>query len=138
MVINQLAKTTEDVLGGAFSAERIKYALEMTGLGLLAVFAVLALIWGVLAIFKIFMYDLPNKKKAKKAPVVEKKVETTPAEVVSTPDASNNDATVAAIMAAISAYIADDPALSEQYPNGFRVVSFKRVRDKAYWNSKNN
>ena len=137
MVINQLAKTTEDVLGGAFSAERIKYALEMTGLGLLAVFAVLALIWGVLAIFKVFMYDIPNKK-LKKAVKEEKNIDVAPAEVVITPEASSNDATVAAIMAAISAYIADDPALSEQYPNGFRVVSFKRVRDKAFWNSKNN
>ena len=137
MVINQLAKTTEDVLGGAFSAERIKYALEMTGLGLLAVFAVLALIWGILAIFKVFMYDIPNKK-LKKAVKEEKNIDVAPAEVVITPEASSNDATVAAIMAAISAYIADDPALSEQYPNGFRVVSFKRVRDKAFWNSKNN
>ena len=51
MVINQLAKATTD-LGGAFSAERIKYALEMTALGLLAVFAVLALIWIVMTIFK--------------------------------------------------------------------------------------
>ena len=137
MVINQLAKTTEDVLGGAFSAERIKYALEMTGLGLLAVFAVLALIWGVLAIFKVFMYDIPNKK-LKKAVKEEKNIDVAPAEVVITPEASSNDATVAAIMAAISAYIADDPALSEQYPKGFRVVSFNRVRDKAFWNSKNN
>ena len=135
MVINQLAKATTD-LGGAFSGERIKYSLEMTALGLIAVFAVLALIWLVLAIFKLFLYDSANKKSKssmqEKSVNVEQKVETAP-----TPT-TENDAIVAAITAAISAYIAEDSQLSEQYANGFKVISFKRVRDKAFWNSKNN
>ena len=42
MVITQMAKTTAD-LGGAFSPERIKYSLEMTALGLIAVFAIIAI-----------------------------------------------------------------------------------------------
>ena len=141
MIINQLAKATEE-LGGAFSPERIKYALEMTALGLIAVFAVLAIIWIVLAIFKYFLYDLSNKDNEASAPEkpakAEKKVESAPVIDVVPPAINGDDATVAAIMAAISAYIADDPELSEQYPNGFRVVSFKRVRGKAFWNSKNN
>ena len=117
MVINQLAKATTD-LGGAFSPERIKYSLEMTGLGLIAVFAVLALIWLILAIFKFFLYDVAkNKDEAASthAPSkTAKKVESVPTEVVKSTANTENDATVATIIAAISAYIAEDPQLSEQ------------------------
>ena len=138
MAINQLARATEE-LGGAFSPERIKYSLEMTALGLLAVFAVLTLIWIVLAVFKYFLSDISSSKKNETSVKAEKKVESAPVvEVTPPPVVNGDDATVAAIMAAISAYIADDPELSEQYPNGFKVVSFKRVRGKAFWNSKNN
>ena len=135
MMVNQLAANAVD-LGGAFSAERITYALEMTALGLLAVFSVLAILWGVLALFKVFMYDIPQKKAK-----AQKKVEPTPV-VVNEPNvvtpvaASNDDEVVAVIMAAISAYISADPALADEYAGGFRVVSFKRVRDKAAWNKK--
>lgn len=132
-----LAVTTGD-LGGAFSAERMAYALEMTALGLLAVFSVLAILWGVLALFKVFMYDIPQKKAKAKAEV---KAEPAPVVVdepivVAPVASSNDDEVVAVIMAAISAYIAADPALAEEYAGGFRVVSFKRVRDKAAWNKK--
>lgn len=127
-----LAKTAGD-LGGAFSSERITYSLEMTVLGMVAVFAVLAILWGVLALFKVIFYD--SKQKKEKAPAEEKTVVTET--VVPAPVASqNDDETVAVIMAAISAYIAADPALAEEYAGGFRVVSFKRVRDKAAWNKK--
>ncbi len=130
-----LAKTTGD-LGGAFSPERIAYSLEMTALGLLAVFAVLAILWGVLALFKVFMYDIPQKKaKEKVEPKEEPVVVTEPVAPVPV-IVKNEDETVAVIMAAISAYIAADPALAEEYAGGFRVVSFKRVRDKASWNKK--
>ena len=134
MVINQLATTAD--LGGAFSPERIKYSLEMTALGLGAVFAVLILIWLILSIFKFFLYNPPsenNKSSSKDKPA---KVDTVPTEAAKAPAEAGNDATVAAIVAAISAYISEDPQLSEQYANGFRVVSFKRVRGKASWNSK--
>ncbi len=62
MVIGILAKATEQY-GGAFSPERIALSLEMTLLGLGAVFSVLAIIWLVLALFKYFLYDLRNPSK---------------------------------------------------------------------------
>ena len=135
MMVNQLAANVVD-LGGAFSSERLSYALEMTALGLLAVFAVLAILWGVLALFKVFMYDMPQRKanaqkKTEPAPVVANEPT-----VVTTTASNNDDEVVAVIMAAISAYISADPALAEEYAGGFRVVSFKRVRDKAAWNKK--
>ena len=88
------------------------------------------------------MYDFANKTNEtpseQESVKIEKKIEHASTEVVKAPVVEGNDATVAAIIAAISAYIANDPELSEQYSNGFRVVSFKRVRGKAFWNSKNN
>ena len=134
MINNYLAKATED-LGGAFSGERLVYSLEMTLLGLAAVFAVLAIIWAVLALFKVFSIASAKKEAAKKkasSPAPE-----AVQSVVSEPEQSDDDATVAAIMAAISAYISSDEKLSEEYSGGFRVVSFKKVRDKASWNQKN-
>ena len=133
--VTLLAQSTD--LGGAFSPERVSYAIEMTILGMVAVFSVLALLWGILSLFKVFMYDIPqNNAKTKVVPSVKEpaKVEpvAAPAPVVNT----NDDATVAAIMAAISAYISSDPALAEQYAGGFRVVSFKRASTKASWNKK--
>lgn len=128
-----LAKTADD-LGGAFSPERITYALEMTVLGMVAVFAVLAILWAVLALFKVLFYgSSPKKEEATETEMIK-----APEAMVQTPVVvQNDDETVAVIMAAISAYIAADPALSEEYAGGFRVVSFKRVRDKAAWNKNN-
>ena len=62
MMVNQLAAAVND-LGGAFSPERISYSIEMTVLGVAAVFAVLAIIWFVLSLFKVFLYDIPNKNQ---------------------------------------------------------------------------
>jgi sodium pump decarboxylase gamma subunit len=139
MVNNYLAKEVAD-LGGAFSAERILYALEMTALGLIAVFTVLAIIWAVLALFKVFASD--NSKKASKETKPKEECDAavinTPAPVAVPQQTNGDDATVAAIIAAISAYIASDDKLSQEYSGGFRVVSFNRVRDKASWNTKNN
>lgn len=147
MIVNQLATAVVD-LGGAFSTDRINYSIKMTILGIGAVFTVLAIIWLILAIFRVFLYDIPNKRKVEKPKTVHvesKTVDTTPQ---GNPDAMNtvapmvttvsDDAVIAAITAAITAYIADDPNLSSQYAGGFRVVSFKRVRAKASWNTKNN
>ena len=134
MINNYLAKTTGD-LGGAFSGERIVYSLEMTLLGLGAVFAVLAIIWAVLMLFKVFA-KTSSKEAADKednASVVENLQGAVTQPAV---QQSDDDATVAAIIAAISAYLSSDEKISEEYAGGFRVVSFRRVRDKASWNAK--
>jgi GntR family transcriptional regulator/MocR family aminotransferase len=86
-------------------------------------------------------FALPSTEKTTKSESSSKKaVDVQP--VVQQPAApvsqSSDDATVAAIIAAISAYISDDANLSKEYANGFRVVSFKRVRPKSSWNNKNN
>ena len=85
-------------------------------LGMGTVFSVLIIIWAVLACFKFFFHDLKFAGKTKKVIVAE-----TPAEVVATPAASNDEEIVAVIAAAI--------AMAEsESANGtkFRVVSFNR------------
>ena len=47
--------------------ERITYGGQVFLIGICTVFAALALLWGVISIFKIFMYDIPQKRIKKKA-----------------------------------------------------------------------
>lgn len=101
-------------------SERLSESLQVSLLGLGTVFAVLALLWGVLELFRLFFYDLPNKRKnastEKKAPV---KSESAP---VAQPAQSvqSDEELVAAIVAAV-AQVMDKPASS------FRVVSFRKT-----------
>ena len=115
-----------------FSADAWSYAGQMTLLGMGMVFAVLAILWVILALFKvIFAGPSPKAKKQKKTePVIEK-----PAEApVAAPVAQTNDAELVAIItAAVAAYMAEE---GTEYAGGFRVVSFKRVRGGRTWNAK--
>ena len=146
MMISVSAETTpaEVDYGGAFSMERLALAGQVTLVGLLIVFFVLAILWGVISISKIFLYDIPLKKKQKeelaaKVSATVQSSETlqsakTSAPVISEADTAENDEeTVAAITAAVQAYL-----LAEQgnaYRGGFVVVSFKK-RSEA-WKSQN-
>ncbi len=128
--VEETVAETED-LGGALSPARISYALRMTLLGMGMVFAVLTLLWGILSIFKlVFAGKSPKAPKASK-----QKSEPAPAPAAPAPIPAGTDpATVAAITAAIAAMIESDPALSEQFAGGFRVVSFKKKSGKTNWN----
>ena len=106
-------------------ADRVSEALSVSLLGMGTVFAVLAVLWGVLEIFRFFFYDLPKRKsgEVKKEEKTAKPVKPAP---VSAPVAAPvvNTGSDAELVAAISAAIAvvlDKPATS------FRVVSFRRT-----------
>ena len=123
MAPTEVVEAEED-LGGAFSPVRLKKAGLMIIQGLGMVFLVLAVLWLVLLIFKkVFYKDPATAKKAEEA------APATPA-----PPPTGDDALVAAITAAVAAYIESDPALSSQFAEGFRVVSFKKKNGKASWN----
>ena len=116
----------EEDLGGAFSPARLSMAGLMIIQGMGMVFLVLAILWIVLMIFKKVFYKEPKtttKKVEEPAPA---------APVAAAP--ANDDALVAAITAAVAAYIDSDPALSSQFAGGFRVVSFKKKNGKTSWN----
>ena len=113
--------------------ERLADGLQVFVIGIVAVFAVLAVLWGVLALFKIFFYDIPEKKKAEAA---KKALENTPApaypEVEPEVAAPEEDDTqlIAVITAAIAAYTAQ----SGKSALPFRVVSYKRLKGANGWN----
>ena len=131
-----------------FSADAWKYAGEMTLLGMGMVFAVLAILWGVLAIFKlVFAGKTPKEPKAPKVPK-EKAPKTVAKASASVASAEPTDEVKAVIAATIQAIQTDDAALvavitdavaayraEEGSVGGFRVVSFKRTGGRA-WNAK--
>ena len=111
-------------------ADALEYGLPLSLFGFAIVFGVLILIWGILALFKVFFYTIPNAKKnpapkVKPEPKKEVKAEVkAEAPVAPAVQASSNDGEiVAAIMAAIEAYRSANGAAA---PGGFRVVSFKK------------
>ena len=121
--------------------ERITYGGQVFLIGICTVFAALALLWGVISIFKIFMYDIPQKRIKKKAEEelmahcvesdgaasVEAAVPANPAPAAE----ADNAQLIAAITAAITAYNTD-PESGCALP--FRVVSFRRSKGANGWN----
>ena len=124
----------------AFSPEAWQYAGEMTLLGMGMIFAVLAILWGILAIFKlVFAGKTPKEpkvskvkvEKAKEAPVVDdtKSAVAASAPSSATSEAQSNDALIAILTVAVTAYREEEGA-----SGSFRVVSFKRTG--GAWNTK--
>ncbi len=115
---------------GAFSPERLALAGEMTLLGMLMIFSVLSLLWAIIAIFSKVMENSAKKPAAVAAPAP---VLDTALAVVQ----SNDDETIAAVIAAaVAAYMSSEGYSEEVYNGGFRVVSFRRVQGGKAWNSK--
>lgn len=121
-----------------FSGEAWLYALEMTLMGLGMIFAVLAILWGVLVIFKLVFAgksEKPKKENLEKTVKTESpEVKVAPVNSAPTPAASNDAELIAILTAAIAAYEA------EQNPNApalnFRVVSYRRANGGRSWNAK--
>ena len=116
----------------AFSADAWAKAAEVTVLGMGMIFAVLAILWLVLAVFKnIFAKDTAKGQKPEKkepTPVAE------PEPIAVTPQTDDGEL-VAVISAAIAAYRASEEGVTGEAVNGFRVVSFKRAAGGRAWNS---
>lgn len=118
--------------------ERMSYALQGTVTGMVMVFAVLALLWGVVAISKVIFYDLPKKKanKASKKNNADSEPEITAeiSEPIVAMHEANNGELIAVITAAVAAMI-ESGEYKDEFAGGFRVVSFKRSSSGA-WNRK--
>lgn len=123
-----------DTYVGETLGERTTYALSHTLVGMLIVFAVLVVIWAVLAIFKM-IFGGRSAKKEEEAKAPEKKSE--PAASVTAPapaaapaaTASTDEEIVAAITAAITLM-----REAEGTTGTFRVVSFRRTGGARPWN----
>ncbi len=124
-----------------FSAEAWKFAGQMTLMGIGMVFAVLAILWLVLSLFKVVFAG-----KSKKEPKPQKIAKAEPSagsaaeasdDVLSAVLAAGIQAyqedkereLVAVITAAVAAYRAE-----EGEAGSFRVVSFKRASGPRSWN----
>ena len=130
-MLNNFARYTPGQdLGGAFSSERLALAGEMILVGMGMIFAVLVILWAVLAVFKLVF---AGNESGKKTPATVAKTETPAPEPVAEA-AGDDDELIAVITAAVAAYrAAEEPTAAE---NGFRVVSFRRANGGRAWNSK--
>ena len=108
----------QKIIDTAGFMETLGFGAMMLGIGMLAVFAVLCLLWGALVLFKIGFYDLPAKKKVtvEAAPAPAPVVEAAPV----IPAYAEDEELIAVLAAAIA--MAESECLGAK----FRVVSFKR------------
>ena len=121
---------------------RLSYGLQVLVIGIFTVFLSMTILWGVMALFKLFFYTIPNKKKetpkaaeARRAPepfddVPEPEHIPLASDIPAASPASGADTQlIAVITAAIAAY---------QDTNGsalpFRVVSYRRAIGAGGWN----
>ncbi len=138
-----LTNVFSNVSALALDAKTVEYLWQVPILGMAMVFAVLALLWAVLAVFKlVFAGKTPKAPKPEKKPAPKKeaapKAEGTQpddAELMAVLTAAvaahqSNDEIIAVLTAAVSAYRA-----AEGESSGFRVVAFKRAGSRA-WNTK--
>ncbi len=107
--------------------ERVTYALQVSLIGMLAVFAVLTIIWGALVLMRIVIEAITKQKnkKNKGSDTNEPAVEAS-AEEASSVD-YDDEQLVAVITAAVAAARADEAKKGGRTAGGFRVVSFKRT-----------
>ena len=106
----------EKIISTAGFFETLGFGAMMLGIGMLAVFSVLCILWGALILFKIGFYDLPAKKKTEKAAEAP-----APVSAASVAPVQNDEEELIAVFAAAIAM-----AESECTSAKFRVVSFNR------------
>ncbi len=112
---------------GRFSGQGIQTAI----LGIVTVFAVLAIIWGLLELFHYCFYTLPESRKNSDVKGAsdgsESASEVSEPEYASIPEETSDDGElVAAIIAAITAMRSEATDATGSAPGAFRVVSFRR------------
>ena len=113
--------------GNSF-AENALEALNVTLVGMVTIFAVLALLWGIIELLHRILSSGKALAKEGKAGKAESPVSPAPTAPAASSAAQTGDdgALIAAITAAVSAAIAE-----EGYTGGFRVVSFRRVSHRG-------
>ncbi|MBQ2325770.1 MAG: OadG family protein [Clostridia bacterium] len=119
--------------------KRLEIVLEGFVTGMLAVFAILALLWGIVSLSKVFLHDIPNAKRNKKSkktvPAPAPAVVAEPAVEPEPVDGGVDDGELAAVITAAVAAMIESGDYKDEFANGFRVVQFKRSAKNA-WNRK--
>lgn len=118
-------------------SEKLALSGEMLLKGMGTVFLVLAILWGIIALFSVFAGTAEKKPApAPKPQAPAKKAETKPAPAPAptpAPVQTDDGALIAAITAAIEAYRAEEGLSGLPY----RVVSFKRKSGRKSWTGAN-
>lgn len=126
-----VAESSDENLGGFMSPQRLEIAGQVVLIGMAMVFAVLALLWGVVSVFGKVMSSKSQKSKSAPVPVTAPSPapDATP---VSTPTkklpVEEDGELIAVITAAVAVAIQSDETLNSRFASGFRVVSFKKSR----------
>ena len=112
-------------------SESLAYGLPFSLFGFAVVFAILALLWGILSLFKFFFYTIPEKKKNNKQNIkfpvkTEEKASLSAPAAVTVPEQVQPPVNECELVAVISAAIATYRSIAGESVGGFRVVSFKR------------
>lgn len=97
--------------------EKLLYGLQVAVIGIAMVFAILAIIMGVLYLFELVFYKIPNKKNAVDVPV-------NPGVQVSKDCFLSDDSEIAAVIAAAVASYYEQSAPSSKY----KIKSFRRIK----------
>ncbi len=118
----------EVMLTAMSMGDRVAYAGRMTLIGMLTVFSALAILWGALALFRIVLQRKSGEKVTEASPKAASVAPAAPVSPVSPAPTTNDSEIVAAITAAISVMLAEENGGTVQ---GFRVVSFRRMRGNA-------
>ena len=101
--------------------------------GMIMVFSVLIILWGVLSLFKLIFAGSSNAKKVAPKVDVAPKAEPDSAPAPA-PTATNDAELIAVLTAAITAYEAEQNP--DATPASFRVVSYRRANGGRSWNAK--
>ena len=129
-------KLDKDMSGEDMSfGERLEYALQGTVTGMVMVFAVLGLLFGIISLSKVVFYDIPEKKKKNKQKAQAAYVAPAPAPAVESVEntAAQDDGQLVAVITAAVAAMIESGDYKDEFKGGFRVVSFKRSA-KSAWN----
>ena len=123
---------------GLTMSEKFALSGEMLLRGMGTVFLVLAILWGIIALFSVFSGTAEKKPAPAEKPAApvkkaeEPKPEPAPAPAT-VPAQTDDGALIAAITAAIEAYRAEEGLSGLPY----RVVSFKRKSGRKSWTGAN-
>ena len=128
-------KLDKDMSGADMSfGERAEYALQGTVTGMVMVFAVLGLLFGIISLSKVVFYDVPERKKKKKQKTHASPTAVDPAPVAAAEkNQSEDDGQLIAVITAAVAAMIESGDYKDEFAGGFRVVSFKRSA-KGAWN----
>ena len=121
----------------ALSSETITMMWQTPLLGMGMIFAVLSILWAVLALMKFIMVGKsPKAKKVETPSAIAEAVEESVAAVQEEETvAQTDDSELVAIIAAAVAAYRESEGLGEEYTGGFRVVSFRRANGGRAWNA---